>query len=176
MLLAHILQDEYENSDLSMSSCIELGAGTGVCGIAIAHLFAKMTLTDLPLMMKTLRENVALNSVAYGACKIDIMTIDWYNPLDKTLLNSFDLVVASECIYEGIIALRALLQTSLALLKKGGHLCVLSAFHRDGVQILSRILETQQCWHVITQRHVDKEGKDSNREDCDYIYIKATRI
>ncbi len=41
--------------------CIELGAGVGAAGVALAALGARVTLTDKPALLPLLRGNIARN-------------------------------------------------------------------------------------------------------------------
>lgn len=50
---------------------MELGSGTGIVGIAAAHVGAKVTLTDRPELQPLLAENMARNSIAGKALVLE---------------------------------------------------------------------------------------------------------
>ena len=80
---------------------IELGAGCGMVGIAIAQLFpnVEMLLTDLPDAMDLLTDNVRCAGLAQGSTA-DAMVLDWEEELPAPVVQrNFDLIVVSECTY-----------------------------------------------------------------------------
>ncbi|KAL8799101.1 MAG: hypothetical protein Q9200_007621 [Gallowayella weberi] len=81
---------------------IELGAGTGLVGLAIAAMFhVHVTLTDLPAIIPNLRANVNANSTGLTKRSISVGELDWSNiPFrHEDDQNSYDLVVAADPLY-----------------------------------------------------------------------------
>lgn len=56
---------------------LELGAGTGLIGIIVAHLGYHITLSDLPEILPNLKENVKLNN---ANARADCHELDWDQP------------------------------------------------------------------------------------------------
>ena len=80
---------------------IELGAGCGTVGIALAQLVPRVhvLLTDLPEAMDILNRNVQEAQPASGSL-VEARVLDWEgNGLDAVRDRTFDLVVVSECTY-----------------------------------------------------------------------------
>eukprot|EP01101_Sappina_pedata_P008352 TRINITY_DN4607_c0_g1_i1.p1 TRINITY_DN4607_c0_g1~~TRINITY_DN4607_c0_g1_i1.p1 ORF type:complete len:282 (+),score=87.98 TRINITY_DN4607_c0_g1_i1:94-846(+) len=80
---------------------IELGAGTGVVGIAASKLGAKTVyLTDLPVMLDITRENVELNSADLRS-QVVPMVYSWGTEWDLAdgQKEYPDVIIASECVY-----------------------------------------------------------------------------
>lgn len=78
-------------------TCIELGAGTGLCAIAAARLGAKaVDATDLPEIVPNLKENVELNSVEH-LCRC--YTLDWASMPIDTPPQKFDICIVSDPVY-----------------------------------------------------------------------------
>ncbi|EGT40055.1 hypothetical protein CAEBREN_10076 [Caenorhabditis brenneri] len=74
---------------------LELGSGTGVCGIALASLGAEVILTDLPERIPLIEKNVKVNQKLTGD-RIKIQVLDWTK---DTIPEGLDIVVAVDCVY-----------------------------------------------------------------------------
>jgi len=77
-----------------IASVVEVGGGTGMCGIALAkslpHL--KVTITDLPEALELIKSNVELN----GVSNVQVETLDWFECCET---QKFDLVIGSDVVY-----------------------------------------------------------------------------
>jgi predicted nicotinamide N-methyase len=118
---------------------LELGAGTGMLGIALAaceHHRVVLTDPDLPMnyadevagsSLDLLRDNVALNSAAVGA-RACARRLVWGAEADRDMLRSefepFDLVVGSDLLYDPD-SYECLLSTLLAFAHPDGQGAVL---------------------------------------------------
>lgn len=74
---------------------LELGSGTGVCGIALAALGAEVIITDLPERIQLLQKNVAANSFLMKD-RIKVEVLDWTK---DEIPKDLDLVLAVDCVY-----------------------------------------------------------------------------
>ena len=78
---------------------LELGSGTGMCGIAVAASGADVILTDqeraLPLLRKNCDQNV--DSVAPGT--LSVRALYWGHEPHHHDLPKFDVILASDCLY-----------------------------------------------------------------------------
>ncbi|DBA83657.1 TPA: hypothetical protein ACH3X1_006213 [Trebouxia sp. C0004] len=94
--------------------CIELGAGVGLVGLALARLGAQVTLTDKPILLGLLRGNVAKNwlgerpppgsSPESRRGKADVAALEWGSKgyeatISQLATAKFDFVVATDCTY-----------------------------------------------------------------------------
>ncbi|KAJ4457491.1 putative protein N-lysine methyltransferase METTL21D [Paratrimastix pyriformis] len=91
---------------------LELGAGTGLLGVALAKHGARVVITDLPKTLPVLERNIAMNGIAYpGPERAEApdcpgwaraMAIDWFAPpaLEAVSARPLDLIIASDCIYD----------------------------------------------------------------------------
>ncbi|KAF8552735.1 hypothetical protein OG21DRAFT_1465295 [Imleria badia] len=110
----------FNSSRLAESHCLELGAGTGLLGLALAPIVRTYTITDIRPLLPLIRKNVSLNSPGWrdgslGDSKpnITIEELDWlalasltsstararYCPPESTDLVAWDVVFAVDCIY-----------------------------------------------------------------------------
>lgn len=84
---------------------LELGAGTGYVGIALAKLLRKpcqVYITDLEQVVPLIQENVTLSNIPNDRAQVIVDRLHWGNENDaKRLLSKggFDLVVVSDCVY-----------------------------------------------------------------------------
>ena len=128
LLLARYLDAQLvPGIELSRCKVLELGAGCGAVGLVAACLGAQAVwLTDLKVALPTLKANCRLNSVL--ACNVSVCELDWRDPsaLEAGGLHGagFDLVIASECIYDEDMA-HPLLST-MHQASGPGTICILS--------------------------------------------------
>lgn len=86
-----------DHNDCLVDPVLELGAGTGLCGIVMGKLGYKVCVTDLPEIVDNLKVNVANNNSGQA---VDVQTLDWTKPDDfdyKT--QTFNSIVVSDPIY-----------------------------------------------------------------------------
>lgn len=116
---------------------VELGAGTGYCGMALAKHGAEVVLTDVPWLLPLLQYNVEAN---FGASKCSISapklaSLRWGSVLDAAELllglggRAPDLVIGSDVVYQEALY-EPLLSTVLAL---GAVDVILGIIERDDV-------------------------------------------
>ena len=131
--------------DVEAATVLELGAGCGLVGIAAALRGARrVALTDLPVALPTLRSNLAANGLVEGEGGIEVGTLDWTaseQPLLESAGRSFDVVVASECLYDADMV--------LPLLRTAHRACA-----PNGTLLLSGIIggEATRLFRVHVQR------------------------
>ncbi|KAI9495872.1 putative methyltransferase-domain-containing protein [Zychaea mexicana] len=97
---------------------IELGAGTGLVGLAVAlgcPSLDNMVLTDQIPMMRLMQQNIGLNNVQD---KVEASVLDW-GELEKVpeACRAPDVILASDCVYLEV-AFKPLVDTLLALADK----------------------------------------------------------
>ncbi|CAL8583544.1 Protein-lysine N-methyltransferase rrg1 [Xanthoria parietina] len=81
---------------------IELGAGTGLVGVAIAAMFdVHVQLTDLPAIVPNLRANVTANSLSITQGSTSVGELDWSSSPDCCIEQheAYDVVVAADPLY-----------------------------------------------------------------------------
>ncbi|VDM76868.1 unnamed protein product [Strongylus vulgaris] len=103
------------------SVCLELGAGTGIVGLAVAKLdVKKVILTDFPgdEILSLLRENIEKNHLTN---KCEVKGLDWQNAesiaavLDS--ITELDFLIASDVFYD-VCTFRPLIATISAFFDK----------------------------------------------------------
>ncbi|KAI8337482.1 putative methyltransferase-domain-containing protein [Chlamydoabsidia padenii] len=99
-------QTNQNQQDEKTYTILELGAGTGYCGIALANMLGprcQVYITDLEPVIPLIEENVAAHHIQGGA-QVFCERLHWGNKQDcQRLLDKvggrFDLVVISDCVY-----------------------------------------------------------------------------
>lgn len=96
-LLARQLKQIFDSIHPRPLRVLELGAGTGLVGIAHAKVFdTSVTMTDyLPEILSNLKVNIAANDA-----RCDVELLSWADAASSPLSEqTWDLVIASDCIY-----------------------------------------------------------------------------
>ncbi|KAG0636789.1 putative methyltransferase-domain-containing protein [Tuber brumale] len=84
----------------STAKALELGAGTGLVGLAAAAIFKiPVLLTDLPDIVPNLQHNANTNSASGTVVSVAVM--DWRDRVDETVSEAekYDLVLAADPLY-----------------------------------------------------------------------------
>ncbi|KAK6435572.1 Protein-lysine N-methyltransferase rrg1 [Oleoguttula sp. CCFEE 5521] len=87
---------------------LELGAGTGLVGIAAAAVFQRpVILTDLPAIVPNLERNISQNNDKLGDGDCLAATLDWIEPEELVFLSqvssreqAFPLILAADPVYD----------------------------------------------------------------------------
>lgn len=124
-------------------SCLELGCGLGVPGMILSrfHPDARIVLTDCESLLSQLQHNLTQNFPAEDSSVKNNLTaaaLDWDEPedlqrlLQACALDSFDVVLNCDCIYEPLYgeSWKALLQVQVALLERQPDALVLTSLER----------------------------------------------
>lgn len=77
---------------------IELGAGTGIVGILATLLGGDVTITDLPLALEQIQENVHRNVPAAHSARARVCALSW--GLDhEEFLRDYDFILGADIVY-----------------------------------------------------------------------------
>jgi len=140
-----LVAKEQGNAMLHFNAVVEIGAGTGVCGLAAAACGAQVVLTEKdPRTLRLLHENVT-DFVRRTACgqkvpcvrRLDLFATGDIEALCREM-GPFDMVLCSDVIYEHQL-LQPLLSAAAALLRQPGEL-----ERRDSPQLVLAV-ELRPC-------------------------------
>uniref|UniRef100_H0ZIF0 Protein N-lysine methyltransferase METTL21A n=1 Tax=Taeniopygia guttata TaxID=59729 RepID=H0ZIF0_TAEGU len=106
---------EMEGIDLRDRSVIELGAGTGLLGIVVTLLGARVTITDRAAALEFLESNVQANLPPELRPRAVVKELTWGKDLDNFSPGAFDLILGADIVY--------LEETFAELLQTLEHLC-----------------------------------------------------
>ncbi|XP_025900871.1 EEF1A lysine methyltransferase 3 [Nothoprocta perdicaria] len=90
---------EEQQMDFQGKSVIELGAGTGIVGILAALLGGDVTITDLPVALEQIRENVRRNVPAARAPRPRVRALSWGLDHDAFPRGAYDVVLGADIVY-----------------------------------------------------------------------------
>lgn len=104
LLLAKYLDFNCQQLTLQSANVVELGAGTGFCGLMAAALGAQVLITDLSYCVDIMRRNVSKNKHLVGN-RIRVEEFDWNQTDPKSdaffglKLSEINLILVSDCVY-----------------------------------------------------------------------------
>jgi len=136
---------------------LELGAGVGLVGLALAALGAQAVLTDLGNAMGVLDANVQRNvevvSAAGGSARAIELDWLWDEERQRAMvpLDRFDFILGADIVYEHQ-CIEPLLQTALRF---GNEIWLLQNIHRAGSEMFLELARAQGLL-VHRQHLVDK--------------------
>ena len=137
-LVSHLDAIQLQSGLVASSAILECGSGCGLVGIAAALLGARVVLSDLPVALPTLVANAAANGLVVDDT-IEVAVLDW-TEVEQTLLASgrlFDLVIASECLYDPEMVL-PLLRTAHRACEPNGSLLLAGIIGSECVSLFRR--------------------------------------
>lgn len=98
----------FTRSQMRHCSAVELGAGTGVAGVALALLGCRTLVTDLPAALPLLERNVACAAAAGGSLPMRTAPLEWGAAEMMQALAGLpadwptpSLLLAADCVYDG---------------------------------------------------------------------------
>ncbi|RHY49097.1 hypothetical protein DYB30_007350 [Aphanomyces astaci] len=99
--LEHATSSFVQNEDsVRGKRVLELGAGTGLVGLAAAVCGAShVTLTDLAYTLDNLSANVRANASSIAATSVDVAELDWFKAPPLSLTDNVDVVVGSDIVW-----------------------------------------------------------------------------
>ncbi|KJE92899.1 hypothetical protein CAOG_03784 [Capsaspora owczarzaki ATCC 30864] len=151
--------------NLAGRTALELGAGTGLVGMAAAKLGAHAVITDLPQVIGFMEQNIALNpELNGGTCTA--AGLAWGEPL-PAVLPPFEYLLVADCVYwEQLI--QPLLDTLKELCPLGSSKVVLVA------QLRRRKVENR--FFKALPRHFDVEQIETQTTPASRRLIRLMRL
>ena len=127
---------------------LELGAGTGVCGLSVQAICrddVELTLTDCARdVMLLLERNAALNG---GTARCEQLI--WGQPTSESRIGMYDMVIASDCSYS-LPMLKNLFNTMAQLLQLEGVVCLVHADRGDSCPLAEMIAHAREAGFEAT--------------------------
>ena len=126
---------------------IELGCGTGLCGIVAAKQgAAQVVLTDgNSELLGRVQRNVEGNLAPSMARNVEVRALKWGDLIDDRLLSSFDVVLGSDVLYNSA-GWRAFAASAKELLRPGGTILLAESGHET-----TRVESTLGGFRVVAE-------------------------
>ena len=103
LALTNFLTYHYADTDLSDKHVLELGAGVGLVGMALASMGANVVVTERDMALPLLRRNMDRNAKVTGG-RVEVSELSWGGEAMQKLIKArgdtpFDIVVGSDLIF-----------------------------------------------------------------------------
>ncbi|KAL6739552.1 hypothetical protein Aduo_012991 [Ancylostoma duodenale] len=143
---------------------LELGAGTGICGLTLAALGADVIITDLPSRLPLISENYEANRL-HCSGSVTVEALDWSCP---GTLPDVDLLVLVDCIYY-LDSIDPLIKT-LTSCKAKEVLCIYEK--RDiGEPVIAQKVFVEKIVSFYEVQNVPDSDLHPDYSDCDEIAV-----
>ena len=173
------LQKQYLFKDKNI---LELGSGTGICGICFSQFSPKMIcLTDLKELEILMKENIKFNENSTKNTEILVEQLIWgkeykdqLNNLWEKAANGFDFLIGSDLIDSSGKFLKDLLDTLLLCFEKNKNLVMFHCYtmHKPSTveKFLQMLRENNLIIEEVPQNEMDEEYSS---DDICIIIIKS---
>ncbi|KAK2760979.1 hypothetical protein FQN54_002221 [Arachnomyces sp. PD_36] len=157
-------------SDLHGKTIVELGAGGGLVGLAVAQacrIDSDMFITDQEPMLPLMRENIDLNGLS---SKVKALVLDWGSPLPDAIPDNPEVILAADCVYfePSFPLLRSTLQDLL-----GPESVCYFCFKRRRRADMRFLKEARKIFDVVEIRGVEDE--EMYRRENIFLYTIRQR-
>lgn len=160
------LKDKY---DFSNKIIVELGSGTGICGIIFSEFKPKsIYITDLEYLFPLMKNNIKLNEENIK-CDIFVEELIWgeksFEKIDEILkknMNGIDFLIWSDLIDSSGIFLEDLLKTLDYLFQKNPKLIVFNCY------TIHKKKTVDQFMSLLKEKNIDSEEINQNDMDEEY--------
>lgn len=160
------LKDKY---DFSNKIIVELGSGTGICGIIFSEFKPKsIYITDLEYLFPLMKNNIKLNEENIK-CDILVEELIWgeksFEKIDEILnknMNGIDFLIWSDLIDSSGIFLEDLLKTLDYLFQKNPKLIVFNCY------TIHKKKTVDQFMSLLKEKNIDSEEINQNDMDEEY--------
>ena len=150
----------------SLLNVLELGAGCGIAGIALAQMIpnSAVYLTDLPEAQDMLQKNVDIAKPAQGS-SLRLGLLEWGSEItNETLPNRIDLVLISDCTYNAD-SCSALVQTLVSLAQHSKGLKILLALkRRHDAEAVFEYMMNRDGFHALECTKLAVPHRESNTD------------
>ncbi|KKZ60389.1 hypothetical protein EMCG_04872 [[Emmonsia] crescens] len=170
MVLAKYMLRKHK-SDLCGKSIVELGAGGGLVGLAVARgctVDSPIYITDQIPMLSLMQSNVQFNGLS------DIVhpaVLDWGSALPETVPSKPAIILAADCVYFEP-AFPLLLSTLQSLLSSSNSLCYF-CFKKRRRADLRFMKQAKKLFHVVEVKD-DPDHEHYSKENI-FLYIIEKR-
>ncbi|XP_010920165.1 calmodulin-lysine N-methyltransferase [Elaeis guineensis] len=133
---------------------LELGSGYGLAGLAIAASSdaCEVVISDgNPQVVDYIQRNISANAGGFGNTKVKSMTLHWNEEPAADILNSFDIIVASDCtFFKEFHESLARMVKSLLKYSEGSEAIFLSPKRGDSLdKFLEKIMEASLQYELV---------------------------
>ncbi|KAJ6123646.1 hypothetical protein N7471_010963 [Penicillium samsonianum] len=159
-------------TDLSDKTIVELGAGGGLVGLAVArgcHLEQPIYITDQEPMFSLMKSNIQLNNLGP---KATAAILNWGEPIPNQIPSKPDVIIAADCVY--FEPAFPLLITTLQDLLGPNSVCYFCYKRRRRADM--RFMKMAKKAFEMEQVHDDPGAEGYNRESIFLYTIRAKRL